>query len=227
MGCTVWRISNCEVFVVNVNGGGFGDIGHVFGRKGLNFGLDPCFGLSSRLAFLGWMGATLLALSGPAEAIDIYKWVDSKGKTHVSDTVPDEYRDVAKKMNSQKYEVTPEQRAEALALEALDKDFLAREKAKARAEERTRQRLQQQDADYLARENARKKEAAAQAARAADADKDACRAQWRQYHAASACFARFTTVKTPENKAGLRPEAYQVCSDVPYPPASCPPLVNP
>lgn len=43
----------------------------------------------------GWVVLGSVAALGSVQAADIYRWVDEQGRTHLSDVVPDRYRDSA------------------------------------------------------------------------------------------------------------------------------------
>ena len=72
-------------------------------RKGMNMG-------KVRQGLLGVMAA---CLAFGASATDIYRWVDENGRTHLSDVVPERYRDAATRIDSRSHELTPEQQREA------------------------------------------------------------------------------------------------------------------
>ena len=61
--------------------------------------------------------ASLFALSlfGAAGAAEIYRWIDEKGVTNVSDVVPDKYKKIAVKIDSAQFEPDERTRREAAA----------------------------------------------------------------------------------------------------------------
>lgn len=65
--------------------------------------------ISLRIAYLGL--SLLVATS--ALAVDMYRWVDERGVTNVSDAVPDKYKHVATKVDSNQYNLTARQRRAA------------------------------------------------------------------------------------------------------------------
>ena len=56
-----------------------------------------------------------LAVATAAHAADIYVWTDENGKTHLADSVPAKYRKSAVRIDSNQFELTPEQQREAAA----------------------------------------------------------------------------------------------------------------
>jgi hypothetical protein len=66
------------------------------------------------------LGCTILiCFLSPAIAGDIYRWVDEKGRTQISDRVPAEYQARAKPVDTSKSKVSDAQQSEAHA--RLDK----------------------------------------------------------------------------------------------------------
>lgn len=146
-----------------------------------------------------------------AHATDLYRWVDVHGQTQMSDIVPDRYRDVASKISSKKFELTPEQSTDAQA--RLAKERERSERAKAELDARERLRLQQRaDAEAeLAKVNSAKKSNPS----ASNSGKK-CDSLWKEYLENAGCFSRFATVS-----GAVRPEAFAVCSDTPSPAPKC------
>jgi hypothetical protein len=58
------------------------------------------------------------ALSFAAQAADIYFWTDESGRTHLSDSVPAAYRKSALRIDSSRFDLTPEQQRDAAAARA-------------------------------------------------------------------------------------------------------------
>ena len=165
---------------------------------------------------------TVLCLWSTAlQAGDIFRWVDDQGKTQVSDVVPERYRDTATRISSKKYELTAEQKADARGLAAYEAQRAADDKAseqRAQALARSQEREQRTKAEQDVA-NARSKATAPDVGNAPSQ----CAAQWRRYNDSVACFARFAIGNAGAGgtaKSRMRPEAYQVCTDV-LPPA-CP-----
>lgn len=75
----------------------------------------------------------LIALgSPPGYGADIYRWVDEDRRVHFSDTVPQQHKKSATSIDSRQYELSPEQRKEAEARAAREKersDEIAKQKA--------------------------------------------------------------------------------------------------
>lgn len=65
--------------------------------------------ISLRIASLGLS----LIVATSALAVDMYRWVDERGVTNVSDAVPDKYKHVATKVDSNQYNLTARQRRAA------------------------------------------------------------------------------------------------------------------
>ena len=170
----------------------------------------------------------LLALclaSSAAQAGDIYRWVDDQGQTQMSDVGPDKYRDKATRISARKYELTPEQKADARdravyeAQRARDEKSLAqRAEQEARSQERERQERAEQ---VLARDRLARTQAKSDSAQSADNAQAQCDAAWRRYHDSVACFARFATGNAGTSKTRFRPEAFQFCTDA-LPPTCSP-----
>lgn len=158
-----------------------------------------------------WPIALLLVLAAPvAQATAICRWVDASGRTQVSDTVPERYRARATCTDSQRYELSPEQRRAA----------------------------QQQAADERARAQAREAAARPPAApasapprpasdaappvtkRPATVPTDAtdCATWWRLYDESAACFGPYRTAR-----GATRAEAFEVCNVVIRPELRCGP----
>lgn len=143
-----------------------------------------------------------LALSAPStHATDIYQWVDDAGKTQVSDVVPEKYRAKATRLDSQRFELTPAQKAEAEAGQAAR-----------RAAERTTNGTTRQPGDNTATGPAA---SLSGAPRAASAPTD-CDTLQRRYEESQACFAPFKNVN-----GTMKPGANEVCTEVPDPSPQC------
>mgnify|MGYP001767041620 CR=1 FL=1 len=97
-------------------------------RKGMNMG-------KVRQGLLGVLAASLAFGAG---ATDIYRWVDENGRTHLSDVVPERYRDTATRVDSRSHELTPEQRREARERAAGEAERTGSFPAKATAESQAR-----------------------------------------------------------------------------------------
>lgn len=148
---------------------------------------------------IAWLAAAAFC-SSAAQAADIYRWVDDAGKTHLSDTVPDRYRARATRVDSAAYELSPAERARAQAR--------ARE-AKAAA---SRPAATPVPATSLGGPAG----VAGAASRPAVNDRRDCAGWQQRYTASQECFAPFRLVN-----GGIRPEAFQKCTEVPDPAREC------
>lgn len=154
----------------------------------------------------GWVVLASLAALGPLQAADIYRWVDEQGRTHLSDVVPDRYRGSATRIDSRRYELTPEQQHEA------------NERA---AQEHLR--------DAPVNPAASTSPAAPTATVATPATPvkrpaervtatTSCTTWWRLYRESEECFGPFRTVG-----GGIKPEAFDHCNEIPSPETRCGP----
>jgi hypothetical protein len=152
--------------------------------------------------------ALLVAMVAPvALAGDIYRWTDEQGRTHLSDQVPDAYRDKASRTNSRDFELTPQERAEAarrLAREREDEEW-ARTKAKDR----------ELEADRAATAKRPTRNGAGQPAR----EEGECEKRWREYLASLKCFEPFILPR-----GGLNGEAFKHCVSRTDPSKECGPV---
>lgn len=161
------------------------------------------------------LGALCLAFSA-AHATDIYRWVDERGQTQMSDKLPEKYRDVATKTNSGRFELTPEQRAEGEARAAQDRDRAARAKAELDAKEqaRERQRIEAEKELAAATPAGGSKQVAAES-------RNNCDALWKEYLENAGCFNQYRTHNRKTGKSGIKPEAFENCSNTPSPVPAC------
>ena len=144
--------------------------------------------------------ATLLLLfasvSLAAHGADIFRWVDENGKIHFGDSVPEQYKQRAKKLDSKGAEITSAQRQEAEAR-------LASEKARAESIRKARE--------------AKSDEAQAGAAPTppvspAANNANACEEELKKYLDSQTCFAPYVM-----KDGAVRPEAFQHCTVVKQP----------
>lgn len=129
---------------------------------------------------------------------DIYEWTDDHGGIHITDIVPDKYKSRARKIDTRNSEVTPQQRSEAEARAAKDKEMV--EKAQAEAD--------------AARTRMRRDPAAAPGVAPRPADD--CATLQRLFKESQNCFAPFR-----REDGTVKPEAFQKCKDLPDPSAKC------
>ncbi|KQW38984.1 DUF4124 domain-containing protein [Rhizobacter sp. Root404] len=137
-----------------------------------------------------------------AHAADIYRWVDDAGKTHLSDTVPERYRSRATRVDSDAYELSPAQRAIAEAR--------ARQAGRAAAASAA-----SSPAPAISLGGAPAASIGA-ASRAAANDARDCAGWQRRYIESQECFAPYKLVN-----GGIKPEAFQRCTEVPDPATAC------
>lgn len=169
------------------------------------------------LILAGLLGMAMHAL----QAADIYRWVDDQGQTQMSDVVPEKYRDKATRINSKKYELTSDQKADA-------RDRAVYEAQRARDEKEIRRQAQYEDQArererrYLANQELARARAKANQSSSSDSARNNCEELWRRYNDGVACFSRFAAGNVGGGSVRIRPEAYQFCTDAPLPPSSCP-----
>ena len=137
-----------------------------------------------------------------AQATDIYQWVDDSGRTHLSDVVPEKYKHSAKRVDSRQFEVGPQQRAEAEARAAREREQAAKGSAETPAGAR----------------GARGATLGSASPGAASAPGDAsdCASLRRQYAESQECFAPFLNVN-----GSYKPGAFEKCTQVPDPSPKC------
>ena len=66
-----------------------------------------------------------MCAAGLSNAADIWRWVDEHGRTHVADSVPERYKAIATKIESQKSQPSESERAAAVGRAAKDRERLA------------------------------------------------------------------------------------------------------
>lgn len=143
--------------------------------------------------------AVLLALAVPgsfAWSADLYRWVDENGRTHITDSVPEQHRKSATRIDTRQFEVSGEQRREAEAR-------AERDRAKVRAIEDERARVTQPAA-------------AAPGPKAAAAG--TCAELHRRYRESLDCFAPYI-----QANGTTKAEAYSKCTVVKDPSPECGP----
>ena len=134
---------------------------------------------------------------------DIYQWVDEQGRTQVSDTVPDEYKSTAKKFDSGSFELSPQQRSEAEAAAAKEKESAA----KARSERQAAENRENTDAAESAQD--------ASSATSPTPESD-CATLQRLFAESQECFAPYRM-----DNGAVRPEAFEKCTELPDPSPKC------
>jgi hypothetical protein len=153
----------------------------------------------------------LLSLSTSAGATSICRWVNESGRTQIAEVVPEEYRKVAICTDSQKYELSPEQRQAAEQRVAEDKARARKAAAKAPA--------------VRASNAARPARAASQAGakRPTEVVTDAtdCPNWWRIYDESIECFGPYRTTR-----GATKAEGFDKCNVVASPEPKCGPRSN-
>jgi len=142
-----------------------------------------------RVAFLLLLGSMSLSTYGA----DIFRWVDENGKVHYGDSIPDRYKQKAKKIDPKSDEVTGAQRQEA-------QERVAREKAKAESIRKARE--------------AKSDGAPQGSAPSTLAGDGGCEDQLKKYLESQTCFAPYRL-----KDGGIKPEAFQNCTEVKEPTA--------
>lgn len=151
------------------------------------------------------LAAICTAVSGflplDSRAADIYRWTDESGKVHIADTVPEKYRSSATHYDAREFERTEEQIRRA----AIKRSETAAALKPAPLLPQSKQAFT--PAPGLA--------TVAQGTPALDPETADCDALHREFKSAQECFARFRTLD------GIRGQAFQMCRDLPAPPARC------
>lgn len=133
------------------------------------------------------------------QAADIYQWVDDSGRMQASDVVPDKYKATARRLDSQRFELSAAQKAEA----------------------QTRRASSRKGSGDLPGESVSDNGQTAPAAslsgspRAAHAATD-CETLRRRYDESQACFSPFKNVN-----GTMKPGANEACTEVPDPSPQC------
>jgi hypothetical protein len=151
----------------------------------------------------------LCAASTVVYAVDIYRWVDERGQQQMADRVPEKYRDVAVKINSRRFELTPEQQRESDGRASQESDRIAKAKAEREAKEQ-RQRQLDEEAAALA------KTPAATGQQAASKPPKNCNDQWREFWEKTSCYLPYRNTN-----GSLRPGWEQICKDMQSPAPVC------
>ncbi len=154
--------------------------------------------MNTKTVFL--LACSLLISS--AYGATIYQWIDENGRTHISDTVPARYKDVATKLDTEASRVSEKQRQEAL-------ERVAREKQQVEAADKAR-------AEAAAAKAADQSAGQKSAIPIVDGKSDDCEELMRAYRESQECFAPYMRVE-----GGPREEAYKYCTPVPDPSGKC------
>ena len=136
-----------------------------------------------------------IALSSATYAAEVFRWVDEKGEVHYGDSVPERYKQKAKKLDSAGPAVTSEQRKEAEAR-------LAREKAAVESMSKARES-----------NSSGSQPGAAAAPNSKRAAGDAgCAEQMKKYQESLACFDAYRNAN-----GSIKAEASKNCAQVQQP----------
>ena len=166
--------------------------------------------MKTRPSFVA-LALALELLSMDAGAMSICRWVNERGQTQIAEVVPEKYKKVAICTDSQKYELSPEQRQAA-------ERRLAEDKARART--------------AAAQPLADRASSAPGPARAASrtgpkrptevvTDTTDCTSWWRIYDESAACFGPYRTTR-----GAIKVEGFEICNVVASPVPKCGPRIN-
>lgn len=156
------------------------------------------------------VAVTLALLSAPIAAKPICRWVDSNGRTQISDVVPERYQSIADCTDSQQYESSEQQRRAAEQRVEADRASAARDAAKPAA-------VPASGSTGPAR--AAPPRPAKRPAEVVTESTD-CATWWRLYEESAACFGPYRTTR-----GGIRAEAFEACNVIASPEAKCGPRV--
>jgi len=169
------------------------------------------------VALCRWLIPFLLTgvMLSHATAADIYRWVDEKGRTHVSDVVPPRFADKATRVDTSASSISAEDQRAAQERAARERKLYDDQLDAARREDE-------------AALNARRTQSAGELIppRQGPTDNE-CAAKWRAYWASQECFAPFVKGAGRRNRpAHVSEEAYLYCKSVPDPSSECSIPVN-
>lgn len=154
-------------------------------------------------------------LTSVAYAADIYRWVDGNGRVYFSDNVPERYKAVATKVDTNPSELTESQRLDAAERAAREKAIVERA-SNARVEP--------------ARSQAPTSAAVMGSRDGLAQQKLECERMQREYRESQECFAPYILRKRDGRRRPgvVRPEAFLYCKPVPDPSQQCgsPPQYN-
>ena len=153
----------------------------------------------------------LMLLATCAGATSICRWVDESGRTQIAEVVPEKYRKVAVCTDSQKYELSPEQRRAAAQRVADDKKRARKATAKAPSDRASSAPRPARAASHSG------------AKRPTEVVTDAtdCPASWRIYDESVECFGPYRTTR-----GATKPEGFEKCNVVASPEPKCGPRRN-
>lgn len=167
--------------------------------------------MSRRCIHSALAGVALGLLTASVNARPICQWVDANGAMHMSDTVPPQYQSTATCTDSQKYELTDAQQAEADQRAAQAQSLLRKQG----------QGLPAPHPPPAARPAGAPPPVIEKRPIEAVTDTTDCQTWWRIYDESGACFGPFKTTQ-----GGIKPEAYDHCNEVQSPEMKCGPRRN-
>jgi len=165
-----------------------------------------------RIALLRWLMPGLLGVTmlSHAVAADIYRWVDEKGRTHVSDTVPARYVDKATRVDTSASTISAEDQRAAQERAARERQLFDEQLAASRK------------AEEAATASQNGPSAGGVMPQRQGPTESECVAKWNAYWASQECFAPFVKGAGRRHRpAHVSEEAYLYCKSVPDPSAEC------
>lgn len=153
----------------------------------------------------------LLLVSASAQATPICRWVDESGRTQIAEVVPERYRNIAVCTDSQRYELSPEQRRAAEQRVADDEE---------RAREAAAQPPSNRASSAPRPARAASKSGAKRPIEVVTANTD-CTTWWRIYDESVECFGPYRT-----SRGATKREGFDKCNVVASPEAKCGPRSN-
>lgn len=154
---------------------------------------------------------SLMLLSASVQATSLCRWVDENGRTQIAEVVPEKYRKVAVCTDSQKYELSAEQRRAAEQRVADDR---------ARAREAAAKPPSDRASSARGPARAASKPGAKRPTEVVTADTD-CTTWWRIYDESVECFGPYRTTR-----GATKPEGFDRCNVVASPEPKCGPRSN-
>jgi hypothetical protein len=153
----------------------------------------------------------LVLVAASAQATSICRWVDERGRTQIAEVVPEKYRKFAVCTDSQRYELSPEQRR-------------ASEQRVADDEEKARKAAAQPPSDRALSvprpARAASRSGAKRPIEVVTADTD-CTTWWRIYDESVECFGPYRT-----SRGATKREGFDKCNVVASPESRCGPRSN-
>lgn len=142
--------------------------------------------------------AALCSWGLPADALDIYQWVDDLGQIHMADVVPEKYRKTAKLLSYRKDSISDADRQNAEAQAAKSKPPPAPNQTEAI----TPPTIVNAPKPVL------------------PVERLSCTQRWDEYYRSQECFAPYL-MRNGMGGSTIRPEAYRHCREVKTPTMEC------